>query len=82
MHNEAAPALEPYCALDVSRLRLSGKGHWDPSPFLSDDLYMAHNEPRALLRGIPPPCDFVPVWTRESQSTWTSPLGAGCHACL
>ena len=52
MHNEAAPAFEPYRALDVSRLRLSGKGHWDPSPFLSDDLYMAHNEPRTLLHGL------------------------------
>ena len=29
--NDAAPALEPYRSLDVSRLKLSGRGQWDPS---------------------------------------------------
>ena len=66
--NDIAPALEPYRSLDVSRLRLSGRGLWDPNPFLSDDLYMAHNEPSTLLHGLDPPGDFLPVWTRESPS--------------
>ena len=64
MRNEVQPALEPYRSLDASRLKLSGRGQWDPSPYLSDDLYMAHLEPRTLLHGIPPPLDFKPVWTR------------------
>ena len=71
-HNQALPALEPYRSLDVSRLKLSGKGHWDPCPYLSDDLYMAHLEPRTLLHGVSPPRDFKPVWTKESVAETAS----------
>ena len=70
--NDAAPSLEPYRSLDVSRLRLSGRGQWDPSPYLSDDLYMAHNEPSTVLHGLAPPLDFKPVWTKESTSETAS----------
>ncbi|CAE7745584.1 unnamed protein product, partial [Symbiodinium necroappetens] len=65
-HNDAFPGLEPFSSLNVSRLKLSGHGSWNPGPFLSDELFMAFNEPRSLLHGGPPPEDFVPVWTRES----------------
>ena len=64
-HNDAFPGLEPFGSLNVSRLKLSGRGGWDPGPFLPDELYMAFLEPRSLLHGGPPPDDFVPVWTRE-----------------
>ena len=64
-HNDAAPSLEPFRSLDVAGLRLSGRGHWDPSELLPDELRMAYLEPRALLHDVPPPDDFVPVWSRE-----------------
>ena len=44
-----APELIPYRALDPSRLKLSGRGQWDPAPYLSDALWMAYMEPAALL---------------------------------
>ncbi|CAE7635021.1 unnamed protein product, partial [Symbiodinium necroappetens] len=64
-HNEAHPGLDPFRSLDVSRLKLSGQGLWDPTPYLPDELFMAFSEPRSLLHGRPPPDSFVPVWTRE-----------------
>ena len=67
-HNEVHPGLDPFRSLTVSRLHLSGRGSWDPRPFLSDELYMAYCEPRSLLHGLPPPDSFVPVWTREDPS--------------
>ena len=39
--NSAQPALEPYRSLDVARLKLSGTGAFDPTPFLGNELYMA-----------------------------------------
>ena len=63
--NDAFPGLEPFGSLNVSRLKLSGRGGWDPGPYLPDELYMAFREPRSLLHCGPPPEDFVPVWTRE-----------------
>ena len=38
--NEASPTLETYHSLQVSRFKLSGRGQWDPSPFLSDELVL------------------------------------------
>ncbi|CAE7840815.1 unnamed protein product [Symbiodinium sp. CCMP2592] len=67
-HNDAHPGLDPFRSLTVPRLRLSGKGHWDPGPFLQDELYMAYLEPRSLLHGLPPPDSFLPVWTREDPA--------------
>ena len=65
MHNDAHPGLDPFKALDVSRLRLSGRGLWDPVPYLPDELYMTFAEPRSLAHPVPPPDSFVPVWSRE-----------------
>ena len=53
-----APELIPYRSLDPSRLKLSGRGQWDPSPYLSDALWMAFVEPyygplmRALMMAL------------------------------
>ena len=66
--NDVLPSLEPYRTLDVARLKLSGRGLWDPSPHLDDELFMAWAEPKSLLHSMPPPDDFVPVWTRESPA--------------
>ncbi|CAE7264088.1 unnamed protein product [Symbiodinium sp. CCMP2592] len=72
MHNELRPGLDPFKSLDVSRLRLSGRGAWDPLPHLPDELYMAYAEPRSLHHGAPPGDEFLPVWTRESPAQTAS----------
>ena len=41
--------LEPYKALDASRLKVVGCGHFDATPFLSPELCMAYRYPDALL---------------------------------
>ena len=48
-HAEKEAALSPYRNLDASRIKLSGKGQWDPSPFLDPSLYLAFREPQSLL---------------------------------
>ena len=57
MQNQAVDELEPYRALDVSRLKIVGTGHWDPSAFLSDGLIMAYRNPDCLLFDREPPVD-------------------------
>ena len=44
-----AEELRPYRALDPSRLILYGNALWDPSPYLSDRLWIAYQEPATLL---------------------------------
>ena len=39
--NTVAPGLDPYRSLQAERLKLVGTGSWDPTPYLSDELYMA-----------------------------------------
>jgi hypothetical protein len=40
--------LEPYRSLDVARLKVVGRGHFDATPFLDDDLSMAYRFPDVL----------------------------------
>ena len=47
-NNTVYPELEPYRDLDPSRLFLSGKGHWDITEFLCDELVMAYREPECI----------------------------------
>ena len=47
--NSAEEWLEPYRSLDADRLKLSGTGEWDPTPFLGDTLCMAFRNPDCLL---------------------------------
>ena len=47
--NDRAPELLPYRALDPARLKLSGSAAWDPTPYLSDILWLAYVEPSSLL---------------------------------
>ena len=42
-------AFNPYRSLDPERLKLSGRGQWDPAPFVEDSLYLALREPQSLL---------------------------------
>ena len=48
-------ALRPYRPLDASRLKISGKANWDPSPWLTPDLWLAFVEPRSLSLLVQPP---------------------------
>ena len=36
-------------SLNASRLKLSGRGHWDATSFLDDDLVLAYREPGSIL---------------------------------
>ena len=47
--NSTSPELEPYMSLSASRLKLSGTGHWDATPFLDDGLVLAYREPNSIL---------------------------------
>ncbi len=54
LDNEVRDELIPYRSLDADRLKLVGRGSWDPLSFLDDDLGMAFANPDALLY----PCDY------------------------
>ena len=49
MDNTVLPELEPYRSLDHRRLKVVGEGHFDPLPYLDDDLSMAYCNPDCLL---------------------------------
>jgi len=52
--NSVLPELEPYRSLDFERLRVVGEGHFDPIPYLEDNLCMAYCNPDCLLHsGLP-----------------------------
>eukprot|EP00435_Cladocopium_sp_Y103_P055970 s92_g18.t1 len=59
-----AEELVPYRALCPSRLKITGTGSWDPSPFLSDALWLAYQEPLVLQWREEPSAD-VPDLSRE-----------------
>ena len=50
---QAHESLQPYHDADPSKLKLFGRGAWDPCPHLSDELCMAFREPKTLLHGVP-----------------------------
>ena len=66
--NAAAPGLDPYLSLTAGRLKLVGTGFWDPTPYLSDELYMAYVEALSLLCDTLPDEDSYPDCARESRS--------------
>ena len=47
--NDVMEELHPYRNLCVERLKLHGKGLWDPVPFLDDQLVMGYCEPASIL---------------------------------
>ena len=49
MDNTVMEELEPYRSLDAGRLKLSGSGHWDITPWLPDELCMAYREPASIF---------------------------------
>ncbi len=58
--NTVLPELEPYRSLDSGRLRVVGEGHFDPLPYLEDDLCMAYRNPDCLLHSGLPSDDDIP----------------------
>ena len=66
MQNEI-DELRPYRDLDASRLKLTGKGAWDPVPYLSDLFYMPYVEPRINQCDITPPQSVVPSFEGISK---------------
>ena len=61
------PELDPYRALDSSRLRLVGEGDWPLESFLDGPLWLPFQEPAILYHGLPCPVDDVPNFTAESR---------------
>eukprot|EP00438_Fugacium_kawagutii_P027450 Skav208101 [mRNA] locus=scaffold1681:249518:254098:- [translate_table: standard] len=52
--------LKPYRDLDPDRIKLFGKGMWDATDYLSDNLVTAYREPDVLLHhGLPGECPKV-----------------------
>ena len=58
--NSILPELEPYRSLDFSRLRVVGEGHFNPIPFLDDNLCMAFCNPDSLLHPVLPDKENLP----------------------
>ena len=58
--NSVLPELEPYRSLDFNRLRVVGEGHFDPIPYLDDNLCMAYCNPDSLLHSVLPDAENIP----------------------
>ncbi|CAJ1434679.1 unnamed protein product [Effrenium voratum] len=63
-----AEELRPYRSLDASRLKLSGKGQWDPTPWLPIELVLAFREPESISIPASPLPGEVPDISREDRS--------------
>lgn len=48
VQRDRAPELTFYFSLTPERLKITVSGHWNPSEFLSDSLWLAFNEPESL----------------------------------
>ena len=57
--------LVPYRDLDASRLKLSGRGDWDCSPYLDELLFVPFLEPEVLAHPGTPPEGAYPDVSRE-----------------
>ena len=58
--NDKAEELRPYRPLNASRLKITGQGQWDCTPFLGSLLYMPFVEPRFNEFDILPPAEVCP----------------------
>ena len=61
------PELAPYKALDVSRLKLVGRGLWNMESFLDDALWLPFVEPRFLAHGEVFDENNIPNFQAESE---------------
>ena len=60
-----AEELKPYRNLDAKRLVLTGRGAWDATEFLQDELVLAFREPASLLFTDEPLQEDVPLITDD-----------------
>ena len=61
------PQLHPYCSLDASRLKLSGKGDWDMAKWLEGPLWLPFQEPAVLHHGLGFDPSRVPSFSAENR---------------
>ena len=66
--NEGQKKLDVYRPLDVSRLKLTGRGGWDLSRHLNDELWLPYVEPAILRHGIPRPDIIGPNLLNEDKA--------------
>ena len=58
--NTAMPELEPYRDLDATRLSIHGRGAWNITEFLGDELVMVYRDPRVIqLQRMPTNCPII-----------------------
>ena len=60
--------LRPYYSLKPEELKLTGRGNFDPLPFLSDDLALPFLEPDCICHGASAPLGEYPDVTRENYA--------------
>ena len=60
---------KPYRKADPDRIRLVGRGHWDCTTFLDDDLCMPYREPELLWRPYEPEAWEIPSLTESQAET-------------
>ena len=63
-----AEELRPYRPLCPERIKITGQGNWDPSPFLSDALWLAYQEPESIRWRSEPIGEDVPDLSKESYA--------------
>ena len=61
--------LRPYRKADPDRIKLSGKGLWDCTAFLDDDLCMPYREPELLWRPYDPDEGEIPRMMETEEDT-------------
>ena len=61
------PALQPYREATAARLLITGRGHWDITPYLGPELLMPFREP-SVLHGIPENALAYPDTSREDRA--------------
>lgn len=52
--------LDPYKKADAERIKISGKGHWDVTSLLPDELCMAYRDPAVIFNGRQVPEGLYP----------------------
>ena len=61
------PELDPYRSLDVSRLKLVGRGRWPMEKYLDDVLWLPFQEPRFLAHSCDIDEDNIPNFSAENR---------------
>lgn len=68
LRNDGAEELRPYRPLDASRLKITGKGQWDCTPYIGDLFYMPFLEPRFNQFEVEVPDHLCPDVSKEDPA--------------